>query len=89
LSAVCADPNCDRPCWASEKRGRLIVHSVYCKQHSHIALFDVSAASVPQPQPAPRDSVPGVGPHGEKIQYQLSQFHTGVRRQRLDRERQP
>jgi hypothetical protein len=45
---MCAEPDCERPCWASEKRGRLVVHSIYCKEHSHIVLFDVPAESVLQ-----------------------------------------
>jgi hypothetical protein len=69
---MCAEPDCNRPCWASEKRGRLVVHSVYCKAHSHIALFDVPTESVPQR--VGRQSAAAV-------------FRAEVERQRLARER--
>jgi hypothetical protein len=74
VTAVCAERDCDRPCWASEKRGHLIVHSIYCKVHSHIAMFDVPAESVPQR--VGRRSAAAV-------------FRAEVGRQRLARERQP
>jgi hypothetical protein len=38
---MCAESNCGFPQWTSERRGKVIVHSVFCAEHANVPLFDM------------------------------------------------
>jgi len=72
--STCAEDDCVRPRWASEKHGKRVVHSVYCYEHANVPLVDVPAEPKVKAQSWPRYDG-------------LSTFHSEVRRQREQRER--
>jgi hypothetical protein len=69
---LCADPECNASRWSTTKRGRVIVHSELCFEHSNLPLLDVPTG--PKPKPAKRSNPAAV-------------FRKEVERQRLEQER--
>ena len=73
-SSTCAEADCDEQRWTVKRRGEHIVVSKFCFQHSNAAMFHVPVEEPrAKSKPAPR-------------QNGLSQFHTEVRRRRLEPE---